>query len=174
MSSAVAETVVIGYGNPLRSDDGLGWHAIERLRGELAPEEAKLIACQQLAPELAAEICRAKQVIFVDACVGPTAGVVSVHMLQAQPEQAALFSHHVDPAGLLAAAQILFGSQPTGASLLSVAGASFEFGDQLSVPVRVALPRVIEMVKALAKTTETDDADRTSASVSAPLRLGRP
>ena len=31
MTDSVAASLVIGYGNPLRSDDGVGWHVAERL-----------------------------------------------------------------------------------------------------------------------------------------------
>ena len=32
----MGRVLIIGYGNPLRGDDGFGWHAAERLR-ETAP-----------------------------------------------------------------------------------------------------------------------------------------
>src|SRR5271169_1528567 len=46
-------TLIIGYGNPLRSDDGFGWHAGRLLAQSLADQDAKIITCHQLTPELA-------------------------------------------------------------------------------------------------------------------------
>jgi hydrogenase maturation protease len=59
-------TLIIGYGNPLRGDDGLGW----QVAGELAKCVDALIsavAVQQLTPELAEPVSDADLVIFVDA-----------------------------------------------------------------------------------------------------------
>ena len=47
------KALIIGYGNPLRSDDGFGWHAGRLLAQALAGQEAEVITCHQLTPELA-------------------------------------------------------------------------------------------------------------------------
>ena len=54
--------IVIGYGNPLRGDDGVGLAAIERLES-LAPREVELIFTQQLTPELAQSVATASLAI---------------------------------------------------------------------------------------------------------------
>src|SRR5215472_4005839 len=59
--------LIIGYGNPLRADDGVGWRMACRL-GELVRDEPfEVLAVHQLTPELAEPISRAELVIFVDA-----------------------------------------------------------------------------------------------------------
>jgi hydrogenase maturation protease len=81
--------VIIGYGNPLRGDDGIGWHAANTLathydtlamtdgfdrtdEGELSllPQAVNVIVCHQLMPELAATIATAAVVVFLDATYG--------------------------------------------------------------------------------------------------------
>ncbi|HYG98513.1 MAG TPA: hydrogenase maturation protease [Terriglobales bacterium] len=72
--------LVIGYGNPLRSDDALGWRVAEALRSRFEHQfshtqarvgagsaDVEVISCQQLNPELADPISRADLVLFVDA-----------------------------------------------------------------------------------------------------------
>jgi hydrogenase maturation protease len=61
----MARVLIVGYGNPLRGDDGLGWHAAEALRAALP--EAEILAVHQLTPELAEDASRAELVIFLDA-----------------------------------------------------------------------------------------------------------
>ena len=72
----MAGVLVIGVGNPLRGDDGLGWHAAEHLRERLVELHATVTSCHQLIPELAEPVSRAERVIFIDARVGPTPGTV--------------------------------------------------------------------------------------------------
>ena len=62
----MARALIIGYGNPLRGDDGLGWRAAEQLAEIIPQSEAEVIACHQLTPELAEPISRARLVIFID------------------------------------------------------------------------------------------------------------
>lgn len=63
----MAHTLIIGYGNPLRGDDGLGWHVAQRLAAVLPQHRARIEVCHQLTPELAEPISRADLVIFIDA-----------------------------------------------------------------------------------------------------------
>ena len=60
--------LVIGYGNTLRGDDGVGPHVAEAI-GAMRLPEVHTIVCQQLSPEHAAPISLAETVIFVDAAV---------------------------------------------------------------------------------------------------------
>jgi len=74
----MARLLILGYGNPLRGDDGVGWHAVHRLRERSAELDADVMSCHQLTPELAEAVSRAERVIFIDARVGPTPGTVEV------------------------------------------------------------------------------------------------
>lgn len=68
------KVLIVGYGNPLRRDDGVGWYAAQRLSHELSGEQAEVIACHQLMPELAERISQTDLVIFIDAAVGTSPG----------------------------------------------------------------------------------------------------
>ena len=58
-------TLVIGYGNDLRSDDAAGVRAASLLAEH--HREHRTIVVQQLTPELAADIAMADCVVFLDA-----------------------------------------------------------------------------------------------------------
>lgn len=140
--------LIIGYGNPLRGDDGLGWRAAERLAVEWP--EAQTLTCQQLTPELAEPISRAARVVFLDAAAHGPPGSIHEQPLQPDASAPASFTHHVIPGVLLALSEKLFGHLPE-AVLFSVAGESFDFGQALSPPVEAALPEVIRRVRAWAQ-----------------------
>ena len=54
----MARVLILGYGNPLRSDDGLGWQvAVQLFRTNTSPE-VLVLPCHQLTPELAEPISR--------------------------------------------------------------------------------------------------------------------
>lgn len=138
--------LVIGVGNPLRGDDGLGREVIQRLAPILAGEDVQLVACHQLAPELAEAVSQADRVAFIDARLEGQPGELSCQPLEPQPGQSVAFSHHLDPPALLAWTQALFGTCPQ-AVLFSVVGDSFGYGEGLSVPVVNTLPELLRRVR---------------------------
>lgn len=138
--------LIIGYGNPLRADDGLGWRAAEQLREGL-PADMEILTVHQLTPELAEDASRAELVVFIDAGEGGAPG--SWKREEVAPDSGRQpFTHHVTPASLVSAAGALYGRAPR-AVLFSMAGESFAFGEGLSPRVAAALPGMLEEVKAL-------------------------
>ncbi len=95
--------MIIGYGNPLREDDGAGRHAAELVRRSLAPDVARVIECHQLTPELALEVEDASLVIFLDAALGRDPGAIALRdVLRAE---SSAWSHQLTPAQLLSLAE---------------------------------------------------------------------
>lgn len=140
--------LVIGYGNPLRGDDGLGWRVAERLAGEWP--DAEVITCQQLTIDLAEPISRADRVAFVDAAAYGVPGTVYEQPLQPDASAPASFTHHAVPGVLLAVSEKLYGRLPQ-AVLFSVVGEVFEHGWTLSPRVETALPGVIRRLRGWAE-----------------------
>jgi hydrogenase maturation protease len=64
----MTEWLVIGFGNELRRDDGAG-PRVARTVADWHLPGVRALAVHQLTPELAAELARAKRVVFVDAAV---------------------------------------------------------------------------------------------------------
>lgn len=109
LKSAISP-VVIGYGNPIRQDDGMGWRAAELLRLALPPDAATVIEDHQLTPELVAELKGAPLVIFMDAAVDLKPGTIRLEALR--PAEVEPWSHHVLPGQLLKLAEQVNGAAP--------------------------------------------------------------
>ncbi|BAY15753.1 hypothetical protein NIES21_15720 [Anabaenopsis circularis NIES-21] len=124
-----ATVMVIGYGNDLRSDDGIG----QRIADEIASWDlsaVKSLAVHQLTPELADALANAELAIFVDAYVPSESFDVQVRSLSPSGENA-IAGHAADPQSLLALTQTLYGHCPP-AVWVTVPGVNFEFGDRIS------------------------------------------
>jgi hydrogenase maturation protease len=142
--------LIIGYGNPMKSDDGLGWHVAQALSEQIASPDVKVICTQQLTPENSEEASRAELVVFIDAGEGGSAGEVhceAIH-LDRGASRSSIHTHDLSPTAILQLSNELYGKAPR-AFLLTVSGQDFQDGDSLSEPVSSALPNVIARVKKL-------------------------
>jgi hydrogenase maturation protease len=147
---ADGRVLVVGYGNPLRGDDGLGPAAAEELVGVLGSHCIEVVTPHQLVPELADAIAGVGLVIFVDARVEDRPpGSTAETRLEAGEEGPPVgpVGHHQTPAALMAAVEAMYGRRPS-AIMFSVAGAAFDFGVGLSPPVREAMPGLVELMAA--------------------------
>jgi hydrogenase maturation protease len=136
--------LVIGYGNPLRSDDGIGQVVVKALEARVRSKALRIITTHQLTPELAEPISRAAMTIFVDACEGEQPGAVACQTVAAET-LAGAFTHNVTPASLLSAARELYGRAPAGL-IVSITGASFDYGTEFSPHLASAIPRITEQI----------------------------
>lgn len=145
----MSRTLIIGYGNFDRQDDGVAWHVlagVARRLGRAAPaspdEDFPLSAESpdfrfelQLTPELAEEVAQYDRVCFVDAHTGAVPNDVNVEELTSE-FQSSPFTHHLTASTLLSFAETLYGAQPE-AILVSVRG--YEFGFARALSERAAL-----------------------------------
>ncbi|WP_428938089.1 hydrogenase maturation protease [Fontivita pretiosa] len=151
MSSTGIEvpTLVIGCGNPLRSDDAAGWVVAERVSRMIGPDRAAVLVVHQLTPELAAPVSRAGQVIFIDAAADLPPGELCLSTIEPAASHGASMTHVLDASRLLALAGRVFGRCPP-AHLLAIGGTDFGIGQRLSAVVQqaceVAARRVCELV----------------------------
>jgi hydrogenase maturation protease len=139
------KVLIVGYGNRDREDDGVAWHILSKLAGQLAlPEPSQqiedldhiqswphLLCTLQLDPELAEVIARYDQVCFVDAHTGAYPEDIRFEQITRQL-QTSPFTHHMTPQTCLALAEMLYGCAPLGIAL-SVRGHQFGFSNELSV-----------------------------------------
>jgi len=150
--------LIVAYGNPLRSDDGVAFHLADALESNFAPSEVEILRLHQLAPEVAETVSRFACVIFVDAAEpSPVAGSdsrapgeIRVETLTAESEPAsnARFSHAVSPTSVLRLASRLFGSSPS-AFVVTMTAESFGPGESLSPAVASALPALVRRIQEL-------------------------
>jgi hydrogenase maturation protease len=136
--------LIIGYGNPLRGDDGIGWHVSQELAAHLQDPDIEVLPCHQLTPELAEKISHAQLVLFIDATCEGSPGEWSCDEIRPDCE-AAIFSHNASPSGLLRLVRSLYGVAPP-AWLFTVCGNSFEYGESLSPAVRKCLPDLLAKI----------------------------
>jgi len=128
--------LIVGYGNPLRGDDGFGWRAAERLRSAIVDPDVEVLALHQLTPELMEPLSRAERAIFIDAAW--TAAAVC--------RTGSAFTHHLTPSALIGGARSLYG-RAAEATLLTTPGENFDFGEHLSPAVENALEEIVERVR---------------------------
>ena len=144
----MADVLVIGYGNPLRGDDGVGPMIAEELAKRLRDPESKVqvVACHQLNPELAEPIAETRAVIFIDASVDLKPGEVRVTAVAPDRFSPGAFVHSMKPAALLATASELFGQAPP-AKAVGIGACSFDVGTHLTPKVQKAVAVAIAAVE---------------------------
>jgi hydrogenase maturation protease len=136
--------LIIGYGNPLRGDDGVGWQIADPL-ARLAGDSATVFVVHQLTPELAEPISSADLVVFIDACYEGQPGTWTCETIRPDPNPSHRFSHYFTPANLLSYTYAVFGVSPK-ALLVSVAGSSFDYSQGLSPTVAAIVPEIVASV----------------------------
>ena len=113
------KTLVLGYGNRSRTDDGVGWFVLERLQ-ELGLPNAELQTSHQLDVDHAELVSGFDEVIFVDAAVPQNPHSIALTVVQPCFQSHAV-AHYLTPSDLLALAQTLFGRAPRGICSASAA-----------------------------------------------------
>jgi hydrogenase maturation protease len=154
----MSDTVVIGIGNLIKSDDGLGVHAIRRLEGKV-PEDIQLVEGSIYCADLFCFLEGKRKAIFIDA-------------IDADDEPGAIFRFSPDEVKTRAAVPLsihdfglyelimtsrLMGECPEDIIIFAVQVDNTEFGDVLTGPVDAAVDRVCELV--VAELEGTADAD---------------
>ena len=151
------KSLIIGYGNPDREDDGVAWHILHALTTRLGldspdsyedefPESALIDFAfyLQLTPEMAEDISVYEYVCFVDAHTGNIPE--PVRLINVESEfQASPFTHHLTPQSLLSMCETIYGKKPD-AALLSVLGHRFLFSRQLSAETAQLVPPAVELI----------------------------
>jgi hydrogenase maturation protease len=141
----IRRPLIVGYGNPLRGDDGLGPLAAALLADDPRLRGARVLQRHQLTPELAFDASGASLLVLVDAAADRPAGEVTVRRLDACAVAGEVMTHHLDPAGLVGLARELWGTAPP-VVLVSVGVSSLELGDTLTADVEEAIPRAVDAV----------------------------
>ncbi len=140
------DLLVIGYGNELRGDDGVG-PKVAAAVAAWKQAGVRALICHQLTPELAHDIAAARAVIFVDAALPAVAPTVQVRAI-APADAAQLRAHTSDPPALLALAQTTFGRTPP-AWTITVPAVNFDFGERLSPLAEQGMAAALEHIRSL-------------------------
>jgi hydrogenase maturation protease len=139
--------LVLGYGNTLFSDDGIGPYIAEQVVAWNQPG-VRALAVPLLTPELAAPLAAVELAVFVDAALEAT-GHPRLVPLTAKPSSAAL-GHASTPAELLSLAQSVFGRCPP-AWMLTVPAADFSLGQTFSSAAKCGADRALCQLRHLSQ-----------------------
>lgn len=142
-------TLVIGYGSPIRGDDALGPLAAETLAAGPLPPGVTVISRHILTADLVADLAATDRVIFIDASVAGEPGEIRVQSLTADVSALSTMAHFLDPRELLAWCQALYQRQPQ-AYLVTATGESFEYANYSLSPVATsALQSLLAQLRVL-------------------------
>lgn len=158
-------TLVIGFGNIDRADDGVAYSVINALRRRLGQEplkedetgldelgaEVDSVFLSQLTPELMEVLAGYRLVVFVDAHVYEN--VDTLHCRPVSPEYTpSTFTHHLTPAAFLALLKTLYRLEPAG-HLVSIRGRDFDFHRNLSPETEALVGPAVEYILRLLRIT---------------------
>jgi len=161
--------LVVGFGNTLRCDDGVGPRVAEAVE-LLGLPGVLTLSCHQLTPELAYPVSMAANVVFVDAAVDEP-GTMAMRRLE--PMRSSLVLEHApDPRTLLALSRDAYGRAPD-AWMITVPAEVLGFGEELSPVAKRGVRKAVQAVLALygelsAKARGRAGADHTAAGTARP------
>lgn len=153
------KTLILGYGNPDRGDDGVAWYILSKIARHFKKslDEEQIECClvqltdmiylwfnMQLIPEISEQLAQYPQAVFVDAHT--TDYEDDIRVVDLKPEfQNSPFTHHLTPSSCLSLTQSIYGKYPA-ATLISVKGFSFEFTNQLSQKTCTLADQAVEII----------------------------
>ncbi len=150
----MSKTLVIGYGNTLRSDDGIGVWIADRIDALHLPN-VDVRTCHQLHLELVPDFIEYERVILIDA--GVSGEPIAVRTCNPSPALPSSTDHNVSPEVLQQLALELY-DVPIEIHLYTVRGECFDFGSTFSPAVKdranYALAMIISRIQSPIMTTE--------------------
>ncbi len=146
-------TVVLGIGNTLLSDEGLGVHAVRSLARTALAAEVELIDGGTLSFTLAVPLAGADQLVVIDAAnLNAPAGTVRTYIDGAMDrflgEIRSSSVHEINLRDLLDMGR-LTGEIPARRALVAVQPGTVETGNRLTPEVSQALPHVLQAVQTI-------------------------
>jgi hypothetical protein len=144
----MARVLIVGYGNPLKSDDSLGWRASEEIVRQLSSSKMKVMRVHQLAPELRKKPARP---IWRFSSM-PEKGNLREKSPASRSRESRLRAQPTRTNSRSRPSYSWPGSFTDGAHVLTcstVSGECFEDGETLLRAVAAALPELVARVKTL-------------------------
>lgn len=128
-AAATRPTLVIGWGNVLRGDDGVGRQVAERVRAA-HPPGVRVMSLHQPVPELAADMAAVDRVVLLDASM--TADRVTARrVVPGNPAGSGALGHALTPEGLAGLTLALYQARPE-IWAIPIPARWFGMGDPLS------------------------------------------
>ena len=141
--------LIIGYGNTLRSDDGVGPRVADAI-AEMHWPGVETIHAALLAPELADPVSHARTVVFVDAAADRPNQPREVRLQPLEPaESSQIMAHAADPRTMLALSRDVFGHTPK-AFMLTIPVENMGIGEELTPFAQRGMIEAIEILRKMA------------------------
>ena len=152
--STVARTRVIGLGNPILGDDGVGWCVAERIRDALDDVDVEVLCLAVGGVSLMEEMVGCERAVLVDAVVtGGTPGAVLAGPLDVLGDPACghtASTHDTTLMTALSMGRALAAPLPAEVWVVGVEvdpARLHEFSDALSPAVAAAVPEAVQRVQ---------------------------
>ncbi len=147
MSASGTQVTVLGIGNPIMGDDGIGLAILDGVRAELADPRVQSVDGGTSGMELLPVIEDAPRLLVLDAVAGGEPPGTVLHLDGDQLPRllaAKLSPHQVGLLDLLAAARLL-GTEPEQVDVVGIVPASVDLRVALSDQVEEAVPEAVRV-----------------------------
>lgn len=134
---------IVGIGNTLRGDDGIGAYICSHI-DDWKRAGIKTFTTQQLHAGLIEELLAFDFIILADASL--TGGPVAFYPLKKNDSQFLSSSHHINASLLLSLAQKLY-SRELSIMICAVRGENFDFGTELSLSAITNASRALGIIR---------------------------
>lgn len=135
------DTLVIGFGNTLRGDDGAGVRAAELIGGRY--DNVDVLSVRELTPDLSERIAQYHTVIFIDATRDATD--LKVGRLESQQGQHWAHSDVHTPKDLLALCRQMHNRGPETCVVMQIPATNFSLNEKLSPETARAVNKCVEV-----------------------------
>ncbi len=159
--NVIMKTLLIGLGNPILGDDGVGWKVVENVKKHLEPNSQVVVDCLSLGGiSLMEHLIGCQRAVLVDSFISDdNIGSIFVYKLEDIPNYSAF---HVSSAHDMTLQNAIELGRWMGAPLpeeIIVVGIAtrhiIDFSEELSPQVEQAVPQATEMVIGLLNQYET-------------------
>lgn len=160
------DLLVIGIGNNVRQDDGLGWQFLESICSLVHVEYR-----YQLQIEDADLVSRYQTIVFVDATSDQTEKGFSFTLCSPDAMENSFSTHRVAPSALIWLSQELYGMYPKS-YVLAIQGYTWELHEELSAQAKQNLSNALTFFNQWLKTIALNsDSKISGAPLKTPLNL---
>lgn len=142
------KTIIVGLGNPILGDDGVGWKVVEEITCQLPPDVSAGIECLSFGGiGLMEHLIGYDRAIIVDACISPEEdlGSIIISKLDDMPNYSAFHTTSAHDTSLQNAIELgrrMGAHVPEEVIVIGIAiQAIREFGEELSPKVAECVPQ---------------------------------
>lgn len=146
------KTLVIGLGNPILGDDGVGWRVAEEIKHRIDADLHVDVDCLSLGGiSLMERLIGYERAILIDALISEEdTGTITISKLSELPDYSAFHITSVHDTSLQNAIKLgksLGAKLPDDVTVIGISAKSvYDFSEELSQPVSESVPKATEIV----------------------------